>query len=234
MTFPLRSSTGRIGPAPRSPAGRSSGLRALWPLLAAAVLGACASAPTRVLIALPPVAAPEQAPNVDVGSLSPPVLLVRRLIVPEYMAAPKVRYWSGPATLAEWPDTYWAERIEIGMAREFASAMRRRLPGWTICDATCGDTPVDLTLKVELLRLDTVRQDQSLHASSQAELSAGPSAARVSPMPPWARSFTLPLAADTAQGQARAMSDLLAALADASVAAIRQALPVLPGRGGAP
>jgi uncharacterized lipoprotein YmbA len=204
------------------------------PLLAGAAIAACASAPTRVLVALPPSAAPEQRPGVSAASLAPRVLLVRRLVIPEYMAAPKIRYWSGPATLAEWPDTYWGERVEIGMAREFVSALRRRLPGWTVCDASCGDTPVDLTLKVELLRLDAWRHDRSLSASSQAELSGRKSATLPSQGGPWARSFTLPLAADTAQGQARAISDLLAALADTSVAAIQDVQPVRRAGSGAP
>jgi len=234
MTFSLRSSVKMIGSTLRSQSARSSSLRALLSLLAAAVLGACASAPTRVLIALPAAAAPEQSRNVGVGSSSPSVLLVRRLIIPEYMAAPKVRYWSGPATLAEWPDTYWAERVEIGMAREFVSALRIRLPGWTVCDATCGDTPVDLTLKVELIRLDALRPEQSLIASAHAEFSGPKAAASSIPTSPWSRSFTLPMPADTAQGQALAMSNLLGRLADASLAGI-PAVRLLPRVGtGAP
>jgi uncharacterized lipoprotein YmbA len=208
--------------------------RAVLPVLAVALLGACASAPTRVLIALPPAAAPEQAPRGDKASASAAVLLVRRLVIPEYMASPKPRYWSATATLAEWPDAYWAERIEIGMAREFVSALRRRLPGWTVCDATCGDLVPDLTLKIELLRLDTWRQDQSLAATARAELSGHRITASLWPTLPGGRTFTMPLPADSAQGQAQAMSQLLGAIADASVAAIDEAASA-PGVGsGAP
>ncbi len=222
MTSRARSAVAGAGPAPRSLPARSSSLRALWPLLAVAVLGACASAPTRVLIALPPADEPEQAPHVSVAPSPPRVLLVRRLVIPEYMAAPKVRYWSAPATLAEWPDAYWAERVEIGMAREFVAALQRRLPGWTVCDASCGDSPVDLTLKVELRRLDTVRHEQSLTASAHAEFSGPQAAAASAPTRHFSRSFSVSMPADTAQGQARAMSNLLGLLADASVAAIPQ------------
>ncbi len=214
MTLRARSGMAGAEPAPRFLPARSGAL------LLAALLAGCAHGPTRVLIALPPADAPEQAANVFAVSSPPHVLLVRRLVIPEYMAAPKVRYWSGPATLAEWPDTYWAERVEIGMAREFVAALQRRLPGWTVCDASCGDTPVDLTLKVELRRLDAVRHEQSLIASARAAFSAPPAAASAVSTLPFSRSFSVSLPADTPQGQARAMSDLLGQLADASVAAL--------------
>jgi len=218
----------------RLPLARSRLPRAVSALLAVALLGACASAPTRVLIALPPAVAPEQAPRGDKAFVSPAVLLVRRLVIPEYMASPRPRYWSATATLAEWPDAYWAERIEVGMAREFVSALRRRLPGWTVCDGTCGDQVPDLTLKIELLRLDTWRQDQSLSATARAELSGHRTAASLWPLSPAGRTFTLPLPADSAQGQAQAMSQLLGAIADASVAAIDESASA-PGVGsGAP
>jgi len=207
---------------------------AVLPVLAVALLGACASAPTRVLIALPPGVAPEQAPHAYTASASPGVLLVRRLVIPEYMAAPKPRYWSATATLAEWPGAYWAERIEIGMAREFVSALRRRLPGWTVCDASCGDLVPDLTLKIELLRLDTWRQDQSLSATARAELSGHRTAASLWSLSPAGRTFTMPLPADSAQGQAQAMSRLLGAIADASVAAIDEAASAPAAGSGSP
>lgn len=37
------------------------------------------------------------------------------------------------------PNTYRAERTEISVSREFAAAMRERLPGWRGCDANCGE-----------------------------------------------------------------------------------------------
>jgi uncharacterized lipoprotein YmbA len=193
-------------------------------LLAGAGLVSCASAPTPVLIALPPADATGTPQTAFAAAAPPAVLLVRRLALPEYMAARRVRYSEGAATLAEWPDTYWAERIEIGMAREFVSGLRRRLPGWTVCDASCGDTPPDLTLKVDLSRLDVVRREQRLSASAQAQLSApGPVSSQSTAIAAWAGSYVVPMPDDTAQGQARAMSDLLGALADESAAAVARA-----------
>jgi uncharacterized lipoprotein YmbA len=212
---------------------QAGGAPARSTLLVAAMLVGCAHAPTRVLIALPPADAPAPAAEVRAVASLPHVLLVRRLVIPEYMAAPKVRYWSGPATLAEWPDTYWAERVEIGMAREFVAALQRRLPGWTVCDASCGDTPVDLTLKVELQRLDMVRREQTLSGSARAAFSGPQAATSAVSTLAISRSLSVALPADTPQGQARAMSDLLGQLADATVAAIpRGGLP--PGVGAGP
>ncbi len=73
-----------------------------------------------------------------------------------------------------------------------------------------------------MLRLDTVRQAQSLIASARAEFSRPQAATSSVPTPPWIRRFALPMPADTAQGQARAISNLLGLLADASVAVIPQ------------
>lgn len=201
-------------------------LLALLPalLLAGAGLVACASVPAPVLIALPPAAATRLPARAAAAGAVPAVLLVRRLIVPEYMAARRVRYWDGVATLAEWPDTYWAERVEIGMAREFVAGLRRRLPEWTVCDASCGDTLPDLTLKVELLRLDVMRREQRLSASAQVQLLApGASSLRSPATTAWTRSYAVPLPHDSAQGQAQAMSELLGELADAAAAAVARA-----------
>ncbi len=204
-------------------------LRLAAVLIFGAWLGACASTPaTIVLLALPPAAPldrPAAAPT-DVAAapaVKPGVLLVRRLGIPEYMAARRVRYWSDTTTIAEWPDTFWAERIEVGMAREFVAALRAELPGWTLCDASCGDTLPDVTLNVSVLRLDFRRPERHLSAQAEvraavAKISAQPASQTTRSMPSW----RLPVANDSAQGQAQAMSMLLQRLAAAAADVVRR------------
>ncbi len=224
---PARSRTAQRG-TPRA-------LRVLCALLAGGSLLSCANVPTPVLIAVPPADAVGLPVTAAAAAAAPAVLLVRRIVVPEYMAARRVRYWDGAATVAEWPDTFWAERVEIGMAREFVSGLRRRLPGWTICDATCGDAVPDLTLKVELVRLDAVRREARLKASAQSQLSApGAATPGSTAMAAWSESYGVAMPHDTAQGEAEAMGGLLAALADASAAAIGRVRAVPAGASAMP
>ncbi len=214
-----------LGRPPRIAAWRWRRDLWLWPL--ASLLGACTTVPTPALIALPAVAL--QNPT-TVSAFGPTrrVLMVHRLTIPEYMAARRVRYWDGPATLAEWPDAWWAERIEVGMAREFLAALRARLPGWSICDGSCGSALPDLVLRASVLRLDAIRRDRTLSARVRGQLSLAEAGA-VPPeqMPAWSGVFTLPLPADSAQGEAMAIRALLIGMADAFGLAIENTpLPV--------
>lgn len=240
MNRALRCLLSTLGSTRRRTAAPSArrGVGAVGACLVGFWMTACTTVPTPLLIALPP--APITAPAVPltlgpatsaaagaavpVQPAPPQVLLVRRLTIPEYMAARRVRYWADAATLAEWPDTYWAERIEVGMAREFVAALRARLPGWTVCDASCGDTVPHVTLKVDLLRLDLRRREQQLVAQAElrtsvAKTTTQPTSDGVRSMPSW----QLPVVSDTVQGQAQAMSDLLQQLASAAVALVLQA-----------
>jgi uncharacterized lipoprotein YmbA len=201
-------------------------------------LGACASTPEPVLIALP--AAARAVSTTPPAAKLAGVLLVRRPNIPEYMVARRVRYTTDTARLAEWPDAYWAERVEVGMARELVAALREALPAWQVCDASCGDTAPDITLKVDLQRLDVLRGEGRLVARAQTQVSmprpgsrgsADPVAAAspgATPLPAAAQTFVQPLPADSAQGQARAMTELLRSIAEAGAAAVLRARATWP------
>ena len=166
----------------------------LWiaPALLVGLLAACASpTPAPVLLTLPPAApAPSVAAAPSAVAASAPLLAVRRVNIPEYLVARRVRYRADAATLAEWPNTYWAERIEIGVSREFVSALRQQLPGWAICETNCGDHVPAMTLQLNLVPMDFVRGTQQLQAHARLTLSDGGATAHVLRVEE--RSFTLP------------------------------------------
>ena len=196
-------------------------------------LSACASTPEPLLIALPAAARGTSAPDV-VGAAQPEpgtagTLLVRRLSLPEYMVARRVRYTTDAARLAEWPNAVWAERVEVGMARELVSALREALPAWRVCDASCGDLVPDITLKVDLQRLDVLRRAGHLIASAQIQLGSSKHGA-TDTHPPETTMFTFEqsLPADTAQGQAEAMTELVRSIARMGAAAVLHSRAVWP------
>ena len=196
------------------------------PALLAGLLAACASpSPAPVLLTLPPAAlAPTAAAAAAPGaSASAPLLAVRRINIPEYLVARRVRYRADPSTLAEWPNTYWAERIEIGVSREFVSALRAQLPGWALCDTNCGDHAPALTLQVDLMPMDYLRSAQKLQARARITLS-GPG---VVPNVLQTRelAYDLPTSADTAQAQAQAIAQLIQQVATAAAPLIRPPTP---------
>lgn len=211
--------------------------RRVWCVTALCVafgLGACASTPQAVLIALPSAArggavAPPSA-TAPAAAVPGGVLLVRRLSIPEYMVSRRVRYASGPARLAEWPDAYWAERVEIGMGREFAAALREALPTWRVCDSSCGDTVPDMTLKVDVLRLDVWRKDARLVAAAQLQIGLHRPATAAAT----SHTFVQALPTDDPQGQAQAMTDLLRTIADAGAAAVLRARAAQPANRAVP
>jgi uncharacterized lipoprotein YmbA len=181
--------------------------------LLSALLAACASnAPAPVLLTLP-----SAAPASAVGPAAPasaPVLAVRRVNIPEYLVARRVRYRADASTLAEWPNTYWAERIEIGVTREFISALRQQLPGWVLCDTSCGDQIPTLSLQVDLVPMDYLRNTQALRARARITVSSGaavPQVLRTQEVP-----YELAGAADSAQAQAQLMAELIRRVALAS------------------
>ena len=145
--------------------------------LAAILLAGCASpSPAPVLLSLPP--ALSAAPMPAAGA-SAPVLAVRRVNLPEYLVARRVRYRADASTLAEWPNTYWAERIEVGVSRELVAALRPQLPSWSLCDTACGDQPTALALQVDLEPLDYLRRTQTLSARARITLADGGAVSRV-------------------------------------------------------
>ncbi len=185
-------------------------------LLVVALLAACASpSPPPVLLTLPP-AAPAPNPGAAPSAMpaSAPLLAVRRVSIPEYVVSRRVRYRADAATLAEWPNTYWAERIEIGVSREFVAALRQQLPGWSLCAANCGDLSPALSLQVDLLPLDYLRASRTLQARARITVSTVTAAPRL--LQVLERSYTLTGADDSAQAQALAMAELLRQVAAAA------------------
>ena len=200
---------------------KATRLRALLGLLGLALLGACASAPPpRTLLALPPtvgVAASGASAPAPLSALAQraeaPLLVVRRLAIPEHLQSRRVRFRADASTLGEWPDTVWAERIEAAMTREFVAALRPRLPGHEVCEASCGERLPTQSLTVELQPLDFMRASRRLQAHARIWLAASGREAKALGSAEF--DFDLPAAADTPQAQAEAMSELLRQLAAA-------------------
>jgi uncharacterized lipoprotein YmbA len=147
---------------------------------------------------------------------------VRRVNIPEYLVARRVRYRADPSTLAEWPNTYWAERIEIGVSREFVSALRHQLPGWSICETNCGDVVPALTLQVDLVPMDYSRSTQKLHAHARVTLSAG---AAPTVLKMQETTYDLTGNGDNAQSQAQTMAEVVQRVAAVAAAMIGSTKP---------
>ena len=185
--------------------------------VALATLAGCASdpIPAPVLLTLPNAAPAAAAPAAPAsGAAELPLLAVRRIAIPEYLVARRVRYRADPSTLAEWPNTFWAERIEVGVSREFVSALRAQLPGWTVCENNCPDRAPALALQVEMVPMDYLRSAQRLQARARVVLSssgANPKALRTQE---W--TYDIASSTDTAQGQAQTVADLLRQVATAT------------------
>lgn len=194
--------------------------RAGWLLAAALALAGCASSPAPTLLTLPSAAAPSgPVPGPAAGA---PVLAVARLDMPEYLVSRRVRYRADSSTLAEWPNTFWAERIEIGMSREFAAALRERLPGWRICETNCHERGAVATLRVVFSRVDYLRSEGLLRASARLVIvGAG---ARPAESLDQERRYELAVRGDGPQAQAQAYAALLALLAKDAAAGMA-ALP---------
>ena len=182
---------------------------AAWPLHAAliAMLAACASAPPPVLLTLPPGATAVPSAVAPAAPVAVRVLAVSRPEIPEYLLARRVRYRAEASTLGEWPDTFWAERIEIGVAREFTAALRERLPGWRLCEASCSEQSPAASLQVVLTRMDYLRSERRLKATVRITVES--KARAQAPLRGGEFSFDVAGDADTPQSQARASTELL-------------------------
>ncbi|CAG9931863.1 PqiC family protein [Candidatus Nitrotoga arctica] len=192
----------------------------------AACLGGCASTPVPTLLTLPPaVFGPASASG---GGASMPVMSVARIDVPEYLLARRVRYRADDSSLAEWPDTFWAERVEIGISREFAAAVRQMLPGWRLCETNCGEQPLQMSLQVTLDRLDYVRSSRQLHAGARLMLWSPERPARL--LRTEERRYAIAGHDDTAQSQARTVTELLRRIAMDASAMIPLPAPASPHR----
>jgi uncharacterized lipoprotein YmbA len=215
----------------------SAACRAAAALSLSAVLWGCASSapPAATLLALPTLGEPAAggiAAAPDPAAPERPVLVVRRLQLPEYLLARRVRYRAGDTTVDDWPGTFWAERIEVGMTRELTAALRARLPGWTLCNAACngGDgsaTPAPAlrlrALQLEFAPLDYRRDRRELIAVVRGTLDAPDGA----PPQRVERRYVLQAGADTPQAHAAVLGELLQRVA-ADVAPLATAAPAAP------
>ena len=201
-----------------------------WAVACAALLAGCAAAPSAppVLLSLPPavttnaaLAAPAVSASAS-ASAAPQLLAIRRIGIPEYLVARRVRYRADASTLAEWPNTFWAERIEIGVSREFVAALRQQLPGWAVCESNCGDLQPIVALQVEMVPMDFVRSTQRLQARARITLSSGASARVLSTEE---RVYDLPAAGDSPQAHAQAMTELIKQVAQAVAPLVQNARP---------
>lgn len=181
------------------------------------MLTACASAPAPVLLTLPP-AVGGPAANVSAAAPNVRVLAVSRPEIPEYLVTRRVRYRADTSTLAEWPDTFWAERIEIGVAREFMAALRERLPGWRLCEAGCSEQSPAAALQVTLTRMDYLRSERRLYATASITLWSTERVPRLLHGKEF--SVEIPGDADTPQSQARASTELLRRVAAEAATAV--------------
>ena len=161
------------------------------------------------------------------ASTPAPVLVVRRINIPEYMVSRRVRFRADASTLAEWPNTYWAERIEIGVSREFVAALRRALPGWTLCETSCADQGPTLALQVDLMSMDYLRSARLLQARARITVGGADAVAAAAPQSPQAREFAyeLPAGGDSAQAQAQAIAELIRQVAQAGARLVVESAP---------
>ena len=191
----------------------------------AALAAGCASSPSQapVLLSLPPAATSAAPATGPADAAAPRLLAIRRVGIPEYLVARRVRFRADASTLAEWPNTYWAERIEIGVSREFVSALRQQLPGWALCEDTCGDQLPSLALQVDLVPMDFVRSSQTLQARARVTVSSAGAAPRVLQTREW--EYALPASADTAQAHAQAVTALIRQVAAATAPLVKAAQP---------
>lgn len=174
-------------------------------------LAGCASAPPSVLLSLPAASATSAA-TVRTVTPSMQVLAVGRIEVPEYLVSRRVRYKIDSSTVGEWPETYWAERIEIGMARQFNAALQKRLPDWRVCEANCTPQGATMSLQLAIVQLDYVRSEKRLVGKVVMHLEDTGSARQV--LRGEERDYQVAATGDTAQAQAQALTDLLGEIAN--------------------
>lgn len=177
-------------------------------------LGACGTAPTPTLLSLPlpppterALAPAAEAPPPAASASAPRFLTLRRINIPEYLQTDAVRYRNADGTLAEWPNTVWAERLEVGLTNHLALHLRQALPGWTVCDAHCPSMPTGQVLILNLAPLDYVRGAAQLRAEASWRVT-GPGSAPMPVLTGGGTSATA-VAPDSPVGQAAAMSTLL-------------------------
>ena len=197
-------------------------------LAAVLCLGACASKEPPPLLLTLPSSALQVAPAASAASAASATpqrtLVLRRVGLPEYLLSRRVRYRDSASSLADWPHTWWAERLEVGVTREMTEALRARLPGWTVCEASCVDGAAgDVVLRIDFQALDFVRGTATparLQALALADAGSGDATL-------WRteQRVVIDATADTPRAHASAIGDAVRAVADALASRLR-ATPV--------
>ncbi|MCM5679216.1 PqiC family protein [Schlegelella sp. S2-27] len=177
-------------------------------LLAVTLAGCANKTPPAVLLTLPAAAPASPAPA---AGTSAKVLVVRRTEIPEYLQTRHVRYRAQSSTLEAWPGVLWAERLEVGVTRELAAALRDALPGWTICEASCAEAQPEISLSLHLRPLDFSRSRRELEAEARWSVSQLQPSPRV--MASGRQRETVAAASDTPEAHAQSITQLLQALA---------------------
>ncbi len=194
----------------------------IWTALA--VLGGCSSPPARQWLSLPlpkPPAlasAEKMAKQLASAPAATPVLVVRRIGIPEYLQTDKVRYRQADTLLAQWPHTVWAERLELGLTDHLVMRLRLALPGWTVCERSCPALGTSITLNVDFAPLDHVRADGVLQAQAHWLLSGGRGAQNTTL---GTTTDAVPVHPDSPEGQATALAQVLEHLAGNIAAALQ-------------
>ena len=178
--------------------------------LATVVLSGCAGrSPAVMLLSLPldaPMASTPTAPP-----SSAPTVVVRRVQIPEYLQSIQVRYRSSAQTLAEWPSTRWAERLEVSLTRHLSQQLNARLPAGSACDTSCNGSTPTYTLQVSYGVLDHVRSQGLMQAQVSWVLT--PTAGNTQAPKTGQLTLSESVQSDDAPGQAAAMAKLNAQLA---------------------
>lgn len=184
-------------------------------LCAALLLAGCAGPePRATLITLPSLAGSAAAPAAAVASAPARWLAVRRVQLPEYLQARRVRFRADASTVGEWPHAFWAERLEVAVSREFTAALAQRLGAWQVCEGTCASAPPHAVLLVEFSTLDFRRDRGRLTGSARLLVTTGDAQARV--LLAWQEAIDEPAPREGPQGQAEALGAALQRLADAA------------------
>jgi uncharacterized lipoprotein YmbA len=195
-------------------------LRRIAMVAALLALTACASnAPPPLLLTLPAAAPPAGAPTSPATTTPSRTLILRRVSLPEYLLTRRVRYRDSASSLADWPNTYWAERIEVAVTRALSEALRARLPGWAVCEGACADgTTGEAVLIVDYQALDFTRTASSSQLQAVAMVT-GTAAGNVRWRSP--HRVTIDATTDAPRAHAAAIGSAVQSLADAIAAALR-------------
>lgn len=142
---------------------------------------------------------------------APRIIRLQRVQIPEYLQTNRVRYRESTATLAEWANARWAERLEVNLTRHLAEELSTHAASATICMETCEAVPTGGTLQVTYVLLDLNRTAKSLHARAQWHWT--PASANAEQPRHGEVKWVEPLQDDNAAGQALAMSRANAVIA---------------------